>query len=179
MTFKPISTHHERSGRHGRIYADPQWVQPDGKTWTPLADLVTQRPGHGWRVEIPGHPGWIELTPEQAGKLLAGRYQVESTKELVGGRGGTASDFISYLNWGHHLVNHNDHCNTYSMGTGWTCSPKDTQLIRNNQVSCISRKMLISHLVNNRLHGVSGMKSDPSNCSQGKHTCIRMGTKCV
>jgi hypothetical protein len=31
------------------------------------------------------------------------------------------ADIIAYLDWGHHLVNHHDHCNTYSMGAGWTC----------------------------------------------------------
>jgi len=31
------------------------------------------------------------------------------------------ADIIAYLNSGHHLVNHHDHCNTGSMGTGWTC----------------------------------------------------------
>jgi hypothetical protein len=31
------------------------------------------------------------------------------------------ADVIAYLDQGHHLVNHHDHCNTDSMGTGWTC----------------------------------------------------------
>lgn len=30
-------------------------------------------------------------------------------------------DVIDYLNQGHHLVNHHDHCNTDVMGSGWIC----------------------------------------------------------
>lgn len=31
------------------------------------------------------------------------------------------ADIIAYLEQGHHLVNHHDHCNTDCMGAGWTC----------------------------------------------------------
>jgi hypothetical protein len=40
-------------------------------------------------------------------------------------------DVIGYLNDGHHLVNHHDHCNRDCMGTGWICHG---ELIYNSDV---------------------------------------------
>jgi len=31
------------------------------------------------------------------------------------------ADMLAYLDQGHHLVNHHEHCNWNSMGAGWTC----------------------------------------------------------
>jgi len=43
MGFRPISPFCERDGGRLRIHAGPQWVRPDGKTWTPIAKVARAR----------------------------------------------------------------------------------------------------------------------------------------
>lgn len=86
----------------------------------PLTDYATRAAFFGFDISTCGD-GSGEIFKEdyiRAGHLppswaLSTEYDSEP--------GSHKADVIAYLNEGHHLVNHHDHCNSTVMGTGWIC----------------------------------------------------------
>ena len=74
MTFSPINpkTLVRGDGQQVRLFTRPKWVRPDGRTWTPIEQLVDVRYDpltQGFRVTHNGE--WTEMTPKTPFDSLA------------------------------------------------------------------------------------------------------------
>ena len=85
----------------------------------PLGDYATMTAFFGFDIGDPDdHYG--EVAKEYIRSLhLPGSWTLQT--EYDSEPGTHKADVLGYLNQGHHLVNHCDHCNTDCMGAGWTC----------------------------------------------------------
>ena len=83
----------------------------------PLGDYVTTAAFFGFDITISGDQDG-ELAKENIRSLhLPPTWTINT--EYDAELGTHKADVIGYLNQGHHLVNHHDHCNWNCMGTGW------------------------------------------------------------
>ncbi len=84
----------------------------------PLGDYVTTAAFFGFDITVPGDQDG-ELAKENIRSLhLPPTWTINTEYDGEDGNPHKA-DVIGYLNQGHHLVNHHDHCNWNAMGTGW------------------------------------------------------------
>jgi hypothetical protein len=83
----------------------------------PPDDYATTAAFFGFDISEPGD-GHGEISKEHIRSLhLPASWAL--TTEYDSEPGSHRADVIGYLNQGHHLVNHHDHCNEESMGVGW------------------------------------------------------------
>jgi len=83
----------------------------------PPADYATTAAFFGFDISEPGD-GHGEISKEHIrGLHLPVTWTLRT--EYDSEPGSHRADVIGYLNQGHHLVNHHDHCNETSMGAGW------------------------------------------------------------
>jgi hypothetical protein len=83
----------------------------------PPSDYATTAAYFGFDISEPGD-GHGEVSKEHIRSLhlpVAWSLSTEYDSEP----GSHRADVVGYLNQGHHLVNHHDHCNEESMGVGW------------------------------------------------------------
>jgi hypothetical protein len=86
----------------------------------PLADYVETAAFFGFDITTCGDMDG-ELFKENYVRAMYVPATWTLDTEYDGEPGTHKADVIGYLNHGHHLVNHHDHCNTDCMGTGWIC----------------------------------------------------------
>ena len=85
----------------------------------PLSDYATTAAFFGFDISDCGDQ-YGEVAKEYIRSLhLPGSWTLQT--EYDSEPGTHKADVLGYLNQGHHLVNHCDHCNTDCMGAGWTC----------------------------------------------------------
>jgi len=85
----------------------------------PLTDYATKAAFFGFDITDP----WDrhgEICKERIRELYVPPEWTLNT-EYDSEYGYHKNDVLAYLNEGHHIVNHFDHCNVYVMGTGWIC----------------------------------------------------------
>lgn len=83
----------------------------------PPADYATTTAFFGFDITDPGD-GHGEVSKEHIRAMhLPATWTLRT--EYDSEPGSHRADVIGYLNQGHHLVNHHDHCNEQSMGVGW------------------------------------------------------------
>lgn len=99
----------------------------------PFTDYATMAVFFGFDITDPGDQSG-ELAKDYIRSLHMPASWTLNT-EYDSEPGAHKADVISYLNQGHHLVNHFDHCNTDCMGTGWI---SHGDLIFNSDVSALT-----------------------------------------
>ena len=83
----------------------------------PLNDYATMAAFLGFDIAEPGDCYGEDSKEYIRGLHLPASWTVNT--EYDSEPGTHKADIIGYLNQGHHLVNHHDHCNTDCMGAGW------------------------------------------------------------
>lgn len=85
----------------------------------PLSDYAEMAAFFGFDITDPGDQDG-EISKEMIRSLyLPGDWTLNTEYDAEPGT--HRADVIAYLNQGHHLVNHHDHCDSTCMGTGWIC----------------------------------------------------------
>jgi hypothetical protein len=83
----------------------------------PMTNYVTTAAFFGFDISTPGDQHG-EISKEFIrGLHLPSSWTIDT--EYDSEPGAHKADVLAYLNQGHHLVNHHDHCNQNSMGAGW------------------------------------------------------------
>jgi hypothetical protein len=84
----------------------------------PLSDYITKAVFLGFDITDPGDADG-ELAKENIRALHLPLSWTLNTEYDAEDANPHFADVLGYLNEGHHLVNHHDHCNWNCMGTGW------------------------------------------------------------
>ena len=85
----------------------------------PLSDYTETAAFFGFDITDPGDQNGESSKEMIRSQYLPAEWTLDTEYDAEPGT--HREDIIGYLNQGHHLVNHHDHCNDTSMGAGWIC----------------------------------------------------------